>query len=174
MTRHGTWGSTAVAVALLILGGCGGGGSADYNQGAHVPDEEAEAEAAIERAVKQKGLATTKLSGVPVSSPTAPPARARAFPTEFVGYWGVTPNDCELANTEATGRINIDGDTVRFYQAKARVASLQQRSTYEVAADLRFSADGKDWQRTNIFRLESGGTVLFRTEGGSTLRYAHC
>ena len=160
-------------VVAILLAGCSGGGEADYNR-VDVPEREAEAQAAIEQSVAQNGAARTALSGVPIARVSPNAARDRAFPTEFLGYWGAGDNDCELANTEATGRINVDADTIRFYQARARVQRMERHTAQEVAVDLRFSRDGRTFERREIYRLDAGGTVLVRSDPSATQRYRRC
>ena len=164
-------GVMAMAMAMA-LGGCGRH-DADYNR-VDVPEREAEAQAAIEQSVAQNGAATTALAGVPVATPSRTAARDRAFPTEFLGYWGAGDNDCELANTAATGRLNIDADTIRFYETRARVQRLDRRSQQEVVADLRFSGEGQGFHARETYRLDAGGTVLIRTSPTATQRYRRC
>lgn len=163
----------SIVAAAAMLAACSANDGADYNR-VDVPEDQAEAQAAIEGAVVRNGMATTARTGVPVSATTPTAARTRAFPTAFLGYWGAGENDCELANTAATGRINIDADTIRFFGSRARVQSLEQRSAGEVVADLRFRGDGKSWERRDTFRLEAGGTQLIRSEPPMTQRYRRC
>lgn len=171
--RGGTRRGPPLWVALL-LAGCGGG-TTDYNA-VDVPAREARAEAAIERAVAEKGPASVALSGVPVSSPTAGVVPERMLPAAFQGYWGVAPIDCELANTDAAGRINVDGDTIRFHESRARVSSVDERSAVEVIVRLAFSGEGQHWRRADRLRLEAGGTTLVRSEEprGAVVRYQRC
>ena len=161
-----------MTVALVMLSACSQG-TADYNQ-VEVPEREARADAAIQAAARQQGQATVARSGVPVASPTPTAARDRTLPTDFQGYWGATPNDCELANVEASGRINIDADTIRFHESKARVVGIERRSPYQVVADLRFSGEGENGTARTGLRLEAGGTTLIRTQDGEAVRYQRC
>jgi hypothetical protein len=156
----------------LALAACSQG-TADYNE-VDIPEREARADAAIQAAAAQSGTATVARTGLPVASPTPTAARDRTLPTGFQGYWGATPDDCELANVEATGRINVDADTIRFHEAKARVVGMQRRSAYEVVADLRFTGEGQTGTRRTGFRLEAGGTTLIRTQDGAAVRYQRC
>ena len=159
-------------VFMTLLAACSGDG-ADYNR-VDVPEKEAAAQAAIEQAAAQNGAATTARTGVPIAKSTPNAARDRAFPTEFLGYWGAGDNDCELANTAATGRINIDADTIRFYQSRARVQRMDRRSPQEVAVDLRFSGQGQSFYAREVYRLDAGGTMLVRTSPTATQRYRRC
>jgi hypothetical protein len=160
-------------VALMLTLAACSGHDADYNR-VDVPEKEAAAQAAIEQAAAQNGAASTARTGVPVARSTPTAARDRAFPTEFLGYRGAGNNDCELANTEATGRINIDADTIRFHETRARVQRMDRRSPQEVVADLRFSGKGQSFQTREIYRLDAGGTALVRTSPTATQRYRRC
>ncbi len=161
------------------LAGCSGGSSADYNR-VEVPEKEARAQAAIDAEVAQNGAKSTARLGVPVATPTPNAARDRAFPADFRGFWGATDDDCELANTAATGRIDVDGDTIRFYESKARVQALRPVSPVALTADLRFSGEGQATFATETYLLENGGTSLLRTRpaaGGQpavSVRYKRC
>lgn len=164
---------TVAAMMMAMTGTACSGSDADYNR-VDVPEREAAAQAAIEQSVAQNGAASTARIGVPVARTTPTAARDRAFPTEFLGYWGAGDEDCELANTAAVGRINIDADTIRFYQARARVQRLNRRSPQEVVADLRFSREGQSFYAREAYRLDAGGTVLVRTSPTATQRYRRC
>jgi hypothetical protein len=164
----------ALTVGLAAMLAACSPDAADYNRH-DVPEDEARAQAAIERAAAQNGVATTARAGVPIAAPAKTSARARAFPTDFLGYWGVSYDDCQLANTNATGRISVDADTIRFHEAKARVQRLEQHSPYEIVADLRFNGAGdSSWERRDRFTLEQGGTILVRSEVRNVQRYRRC
>lgn len=162
----------------LLLTACGAS-DADYNA-VHVDTREARAQARIDAAANTVGPREVALKGMPLATPTPNAARDRAFPTAYEGFWGVTPNDCELANVEAHGRINIDNDTVRLFDDEAQVERLAVRSPLAVDSVLRFSGDPGRPERTTRFVLEAGGTRLVRVEqqpGGATpvtTRYQRC
>lgn len=167
-----------IATAAL-LAACSGNDPADYNR-IDVPEREARAQAAIDAAAAQNGTASTARLGVPVATPTPTSGRARALPVDFQGFWGVTDDDCELANTAATGRIDVNGDTIRFHESKARVQALRLEPPAGLTAELRFSGEGQASFATETWRLENGGTMLLRsrTAGGAqpaiATRYRRC
>lgn len=163
----------SVLLSCVALAACSGGGEADYNR-IEVPEREAEAQNAIDAAVAANGATTTARAGVPVAQEVRAAARARTLPKEFQGYWGLTANDCELANTAATGRIEVQGDAIRFFESKARVTSVSMSGDYAATAALRFSGEGETRERVNGFRLENGGTMLVRSDAGQTWRYSRC
>ncbi|PCG15342.1 MAG: hypothetical protein DI530_12750 [Sphingomonas sp.] len=161
-----------IFVLLSALAACSSP-QGDYGNVA-VPEREAAAQQAIEAAAATNGVRATARTGVPIEVKPLTAARGRALPADYQGYWGVTPDDCELANTAATGRINIDADTIRFHESKARVQSIALRDPYALSAELRFSGEGAGWTRRNDFRLENGGTMLVRQDGAQVVRYRKC
>lgn len=163
---------TGVAAAAL-LAACSGQNAADYNR-VEVPEREAEAQAAIDAAAAQNGAASTARLGVPVATPTPAAARGRVIPVDFRGFWGMTDDDCELANTAAAGRIDVDGDTIRFYESKARVQSLRLDSPAALTLNLRFSGEGQTTLATENWLLENGGTMLVRRRDAASTRYKRC
>ncbi|MEH3038316.1 MAG: hypothetical protein PGN23_17760 [Sphingomonas adhaesiva] len=169
---------TAMALAAM-LAACSGGTSADYNR-VEVPEKEARAQAAIDAEVARSGAKSTARLGVPVATPTPNAARDRAFPAAFRGFWGASDDDCELANTAATGRIDVDGDTIRFYESKARVQAMRPLSPIALSADLRFDGEGQATIATETYRLENGDTTLSRTRAAAagqpalSIRYKRC
>lgn len=171
--------ATIAIAAAAMLAACTGSEPADYNR-IDVPEKEASAQAAIDAAAARDGTASTARTGVPVATPTPTAARNRAFPADFRGYWGVTDDDCELANTDAAGRIDVDGDTIRFHEAKARVQSLRLSSPTALTADLRFGGDGAARRFSETYLLENGGTMLVRTrpaidtQPAVSIRYKRC
>ena len=165
--------------ALLTLGlaGCGASTS-DYNQ-VEVKPKEARADAVIANAAQAVGPRELAMKGLPVATPTPRGGSDDALPVAFQGYWGVTPGDCELANVDATGRINIDGATIRFFESRAQVTRLSARSPGELTARLTYRGEGQTWDRDTRLLLEAGGTRLIRSEampGGAvqTTRYQRC
>lgn len=151
--------------------------SDNYADAGRVPAKEARAAAAIDRAAAAEGAHAAERQGLPVAPAPATAARDRALPTAFQGYWGATPNDCELANTEARGRIEIDTDTIRLWETKARVERLVTSSPYRVVADLSLSGPDARWKARSTLALEAGGTTLIRTDAGEravTVRYQKC
>lgn len=133
------------------------------------------AAAAIENAVAENGAAATAAKGLPVTPPAQARANPRAFPPAFQGYWGIAPADCSLANVDATGRINIDGGTVRFYESRARVATVVRAASDAFVADMGFSGEGQRWTKRIDWTLAVGGTRLIRTDAGAAaITYQRC
>lgn len=147
---------------FLLLAACSAS-QADYNQ-VEVRPKEAEADAMIANAAGEKGPRALALEGVPVSTPTPRAGGDNTLPATFQGYWGIRPTDCELANVNATGRVNIDGATVRFFESRAQIGNANALSPFEYEVALQFSGEGRRWTRVDRLKLGAGGTRLVRQE----------
>ena len=169
-----------MTVLVAVLTGCSSGSNeADYNA-VHVDPAQARAQAQIDRAAATQGTRAAARSGLPVATPTPIAARDRKLPVGFQGYWGATPGDCALANVDAGGRLAIDADQLRFFERRASVDALRERSPTNVAATLAYKGDGERWKHDATLTLEQGGTRLLLVEQGDavrpgqTLRYQRC
>ena len=160
--------------ALLLLTACSR--QPDYDDTTELNGKDAKAANAVAADVATNGVAAAAAKGLPVSKPGLTRAPRNALPTAFQGYWGMTPADCDLANAAATGRIDVEGDTIRFYESKARVAKLIAGDDPSVVADLTFTGEGQHWTRRTEFALGAGGTRLLRREQGqaNTITYQRC
>lgn len=176
MRRRSITALAALLTTLVTAGACSRT-SDNYATAAEIPADEARAAAAIDRAAAQNGARLTALEGLPVSPPPIGPARNRVLPTAFQGYWGVTPNDCELANTEAHGRLNIDADTIRQWEGKGSVDRIVAATPYRAVADISFSDAGTRWKTRTTLTLGSGGMTMMRSDAGGRplqARYQKC
>ena len=169
-----------VTMAAGALTACSGASNeADYNT-VRVDPAQARAQAAIDRAAAAQGTRTAARAGLPVGTSTPTSAQGRALPTAFQGYWGATPNDCALANVDARGRVAIDSDQLRFFERRAAVDTLRERSPTTLLATLAYKGDGQRWKRSATLTLEQGGTRLVLVEQGDavrpgqTMRYQRC
>lgn len=163
-----------LALAFLLVAACSR--QPDYDDATELSGKDAKAANAVAQDVAANGVASAEAKGLPVSKPTVTVAKRNALPVAFQGYWGMTPADCDLANAAATGRIDVEGDTIRFYESKARVAKLNVGDGSSVTADLAFTGEGKRWTRQTTFALLAGGTRLLRREQGqaNTITYQRC
>ncbi|MGJ3628200.1 hypothetical protein AB5I41_16840 [Sphingomonas sp. MMS24-JH45] len=143
MTRRPPSTRWVTIVIPLLAAACSGRRRGEYNR-VEVPEREAEAQNAIDAAVAANGATTTARAGVPVAQEVRAAARARTLPKDFQGYRGRTANDCELANTAATGRIEVQTDAIRFYESKARVTSVSVTGDYAAHRGLALQRGGGD------------------------------
>lgn len=174
---RGCW--MAIGMAAGLTACSRGSNEADYNN-VRVDPAHARAQARIDRAAAAQGTRTVAKVGLPVSSPTPTAAQGRALPTAFQGYWGATPDDCALANVDARGRVAIDSDQLRFFERRAAVDTLRERSPTTLAVTLAYKGDGQRWKHDATLTLEQGGTRLLLVEQGDavrpgqTMRYQRC
>ena len=108
-----------------------------------------------------------------------PPAGDAPIPAGLQGRWGLVPADCDPARDDAKGLMTVGPDTLRFYEARARVAAITARSPDRLAARFAFEGEGTTWTREIDFRLVGGGERLIRNETGpdampGPLTYRRC
>lgn len=118
----------------------------------------------------------------PSPAPAASPATARpiaAIPPRFQGRWALVAADCERGRSDAKGLLTITGDTLRFYESRARPTRLVQTDAATVSGQYAFVGEGMEWERGVTLQLVDGGAGLIRSEEGvdalpEPLRYARC
>lgn len=166
----------AALLSALLLAACSNGlDQSEYNGAAQPSAKDVRAEQAIARGVARNGAAATAAGGAPVTVATPGLDRSRVLPAAFQGYWALTPLDCELANVDATGRLFIEGDGLRFYESRARIAAVESAAPTRVVARLDYSGEGERWTRRTTLALTAGGTRLTRTaDGERAITYQRC
>lgn len=99
----------------------------------------------------------------------------KAFPRPFQGRWG-SEGDCTDTQGGAKGLMVINGDTVRFYEARGVVKTMTIETPTRVTAELAFEGEGQTWTKSATFTLTDGGRTIRRTETNPTLdyRYPRC
>lgn len=122
-------------------------------------------------------MATTdNATNAPSPMPTPTAKTANAFPAAYQGRWGMNANDCDPKRDDNKGLLTVSADTLKFYESRARIASLKAISPTRLIADLSFSGEGQTWNSKTAFELADGGKTLLRTEEepASSYRYAKC
>ncbi|QNA83052.1 hypothetical protein G4G27_02745 [Sphingomonas sp. So64.6b] len=122
-------------------------------------------------------MATTdNATNVPMPTPTSTAKTANAFPAAYQGRWGMNANDCDPKRDDNKGLLTVSAETLKFYESRARIASLKAISPTRLIADLSFSGEGQTWNSKTAFELTDGGKTLLRTEEepASSYRYAKC
>ncbi|MGY4397055.1 hypothetical protein ACVWZA_002246 [Sphingomonas sp. UYAg733] len=113
---------------------------------------------------------------VPSAMPTPVTKIANAFPAAYQGRWGMNANDCDPKRDDNKGLLTVSADALKFYESRARIASLKAISPTQLMADLAFSGEGQTWNSKTAFELADGGKTLLRTEEepASSYRYIKC
>jgi hypothetical protein len=171
-----------MAVGLMLTACSSGPDKADYNDVGAIDPAQARVQEKIDAAANQVGAHREASIGVPVSSPTpgAAAKRRHPLPAAYQGYWGMKPADCELVNYDAAGRAVVEGERIRFRDAKARVVSLTEPTPNNLALVLRFEGDVQDRVQDAKLGLRDGGIHLVAVvtipgePGVKTFRYQRC
>ena len=115
-------------------------------------------------------------AGPPAGDDSA--ADASTIPTALQGRWGLVAADCTSTRGVAKGLIEVTGDRITFYESRATLGEIADRSDTSIRADFAFTGEGMEWSR-DIALAAEGEDKLVRTEYGEDalaepLTYTKC
>ena len=102
-----------------------------------------------------------------------------AIPAAAQGRWGLVPADCTSTRGDAKGLLTIDATTLKFYESRATLGKIAERSDTRLRATFAFSGEGSTWSLDEVFDVQDGGKTLIQREYGedaqpAPLKYARC
>lgn len=103
----------------------------------------------------------------------------RTIPQALQGRWALVPADCEAGRADAKGLMIVQPDTLAFYESRATLARVDDRSETRLEGVFVFSGEGQTWQRALLLDLREGGEGLMRQELGEgaapePVHYSRC
>lgn len=103
----------------------------------------------------------------------------RSVPLALQGRWGLVADDCDPRRDDAKGLMVVQADTLAFYESRATLARVDDRSETRLEGVFVFSGEGETWQRVLLLDLRDGGEGLMRQELGEgaapdALHYIRC
>ncbi|MBA2919918.1 hypothetical protein GON01_07615 [Sphingomonas sp. MAH-20] len=92
------------------------------------------------------------------------------------GRWGLVPADCTSTRGDAKGLLTITGDTLQFYESRAKLAKIVGNWPEKLKAEFAFTGEGQSWTRTETLSLTNSSNTLVREdeELAQPLRYSRC
>lgn len=117
------------------------------------------------------------------NSPTTPVASGLAdtssIPPLLRGRWGLVPLDCTGDPAAAKGLITVGPQSIRFYEAEARLGTIAAISESAVTAPFAFEGEGQSWTLDVTLQSPDGGKTLVRRDKGpdaapAPLTYGKC
>ncbi|MWB77257.1 hypothetical protein GLS40_04400 [Pseudooceanicola sp. 216_PA32_1] len=119
------------------------------------------------------------MPGRATSGQTSSPQATTGIPEAAQGRWGLTAADCGPDASIAKGLMVVDGTTLKFYESRATLGKVAERSDTGIEADFAFTGEGMSWTRREVLDLQDGGRTLVRREYGEgaipgPLRYTAC
>jgi hypothetical protein len=102
-----------------------------------------------------------------------------AIPSLLQGRWGLVPDDCTSTRGDAKGLLTVGPEELRFYESRARIGVVTERSARRIASQFAFTGEGMEWERRMTLEASADGATLTRSESGEgaspePLRYARC
>jgi hypothetical protein len=104
------------------------------------------------------------------------PAAEAHIPDSMQGRWGLVPADCTSTRGDAKGLLTITGDTLKFYESRAKLTKVVGNWPEKLEAKFAFTGEGQSWARTETLSLTNSSNTLVREgdELAKPLRYARC
>ncbi|MGV2495090.1 hypothetical protein [Pelagerythrobacter aerophilus] len=115
----------------------------------------------------------------PAGETSSPDGDMASIPVALQGRWGLVAADCTSTRGDAKGLIEVTGNTITFYESRATLDDVAQRTDDSIRAKFSFTGEGMTWTRDMALAAQDGGKTLVRTEYGENamadpLRYSRC
>ena len=116
---------------------------------------------------------------VAAANDTTPAAMEGTIPLALQGRWGINAADCTTTRGDDKGLLVIDGQTLRFYESRATLESVDENADSHLDGVFAFSGEGSTWKRRFILDVQDNGATLVRQDHGDDaqpdpVRYARC
>ena len=101
---------------------------------------------------------------------------AVAIPAAFHGRWGMVEGDCTSTRGDAKGLITVTGDTITFYESRARLTGVTQNAPENFTGEFAFTGEGQNWTKSQNLKLTGSSNTLVRTETepSASFTYRRC
>lgn len=114
---------------------------------------------------------------LPQDDPATPAFEETGIPEAMQGRWGLVPADCTSTRGDAKGLMEVAAESLSFYESRAVLADVAERSDKRLEARFDFTGEGMRWQRDMV--LVAKGDTLVRQESGEgalpePLTYQRC
>ena len=100
-------------------------------------------------------------------------AAAAAIPAAFHGRWGMAEGDCTSTRGDAKGLITITGDTITFYESRAKLGRVTQNAPENFTGVFDFTGEGQNWTKEQNLKLTGSSNTLVRTETEPTASFTY-
>jgi hypothetical protein len=115
-------------------------------------------------------------SAANVANGAAPAVAGTTIPAAFHGRWGMVEGDCTSTRGDAKGLITVAGDTITFYESRARLTRVTQDTPEKFTGEFAFTGEGQTWTKTQNLKLTGSSNTLIRTEiePSASFTYRRC
>ncbi len=101
------------------------------------------------------------------------------IPEALQGRWGLVPADCTTTMGDEKGLLTIGPKTLKFYESRATLGEITERSDTRIEARFAFEGEGMTWEYDEVLDLQDDGETLIRREYGKgampgVLKYGAC
>ena len=115
--------------------------------------------------------AAENMSGSNEAAPIPP-----VIPAAFRGRWGIVPADCTSTRGDAKGLIDIDGNSIKFYESRAMLTKVTMNAPENFTGTFAFSGEGQSWTKSQNLKLTGSSNTLIRgdTDPVASFTYKRC
>ncbi len=98
------------------------------------------------------------------------------IPAAFRGRWGLVPADCTSTRGDAKGLIDIDGNSIKFYEARAMLTKVMMNAPENFTGTFAFTGEGQTWTKSQNLKLTGSSNTLIRgdTDPVASFTYKRC
>lgn len=116
---------------------------------------------------------TANIGAGATANTAAAPTPGTAIPPAFHGRWGMTEGDCTSTRGDAKGLITITGDTIAFYESRAKLTRVAMDAPENFTGVFAFTGEGQEWTKTQNLKLTGSSNTLIRTETEPSASYTY-
>lgn len=158
----------ATAVLTLALSACQQGSNDNI-----AIDETNSLNADVETLPPDEGNDATAAANADNQANGAEPAATASIPAAFQGRWGMVPNDCQPGRADAKGLIEIDGTSLKFYEARATLTKVTSNAPENFSGTFAFSGEGQSWSKNETLQLSNSSKTLVRSETDPSMKFTY-
>ncbi|WP_425071134.1 hypothetical protein [Sagittula sp. S175] len=117
------------------------------------------------------------LAALTLTTACLPPETVSEIPTALQGRWALVPADCEPGRSDAKGLMIVGPHSLGFYESRAVLDRLSQRSEDRVQGSFIFTGEGESWTRLVTLSLSDASLTRRETAPDAAplaLTYSRC
>lgn len=95
------------------------------------------------------------------------------IPAAFHGRWGMVPADCTSTRGDAKGLIAIDGNSIKFYEARATLTEVTGNFPENFTGTFAFTGEGQNWTKSQNLKLTGSSNTLVRSEADPSMKFTY-
>ncbi|MEO7655462.1 MAG: hypothetical protein ABIS23_07250 [Sphingomicrobium sp.] len=123
---------------------------------------------------------TNDSSGAIAGGPPGPTANgssdlpAGPIPAAIHGRWSLTPADCTSTRGDAKGLLEINADSLKFYESRAVPTTSIEAGGQGISGNFDFTGEGQNWSKYVSLKIQGDGLVRTERNPLASYTYVRC